>query len=42
MDEIQFTPDFDLDIQFIPDIDLSEYQERKFEEKFLSQEELTS
>jgi hypothetical protein len=41
MDEIQFTPEYDLDIQFIPEIDLNEYQEHKFEEKYLTQE-LTS
>jgi len=37
MDDIQFTPDQDLDIQFIPEINLDEYQELKFEEKYLTQ-----
>ena len=41
MDDIQFTPDQDLDIQFISEIDLNEYQELKFKEKYLTQE-LTS
>ena len=38
MDDIQFTPDQDLDIQFIPEINLDEYQEQKFEEKYLIQD----
>ncbi len=41
MDEIEFIPEFGLDIQFTSEIDLDEYQEQKFEEKYLSQE-LTS
>ena len=41
MDDIQFTPDQDLDIQFTSEIDLDEYQEQKFEDKYLTQE-LTS